>query len=108
MKLWIDDLRPVPDWFKDGSDEVVWAKTSVEAIQAIDAHRLTLTHISFDHDLGGDDKAIVVANHLEQLAHDGDIGEIVWTVHSRNPVGRDDIIRALRSCDRFWSKREGN
>ena len=43
MKLWIDDIRPIPneDW--------IHAKTVNEAVRAL--HRFDFTVISFDHDI---------------------------------------------------------
>ena len=74
MKLWVDDLRPPPlGW--------IWAKTSIEAIDAL--NQSVVSALSLDHDLGGDDTTRPVV--LWMCEND------VWPdeihVHSANPVG---------------------
>lgn len=80
-KLWIDDIRDAP------SAEWTIARTSEEAIAALSGEHFS--HISFDHDLGGDDTSRrVVMWMCEQTA----LGTgFQWAehlyVHSANPVG---------------------
>lgn len=99
-KLWIDDLRPAPmGW--------LWAKTPGEAIAILSSPDYDIHTISFDHDLGLDDKGQVidsegVAKWLEVRAANGEGRRIAWTIHSMNPEGRRYLELALRSCDRFW------
>lgn len=54
--------------------------------------------ISFDHDLGGDDTAMVVVKRLIELDMDADGSfiprDFTFHVHSANPVGGENI-RAL-------------
>lgn len=76
--LWIDDLRPAPEGW-------LWAKTSQEAIAAIDAND-NFSMISFDHDLGGDDTSRVVVLWL--CEHD-DKWPASAKVHSMNPIGAE-------------------
>lgn len=93
-RLFIDDIRdPVePGW--------VVARTSAEAIASLE-HQGCPSEISFDHDLGGDDTAMVVARRLVDL--DLDAGgafipaDFVFSVHSANPVGRQNIIGLLHA-----------
>lgn len=90
MKLWIDDVRTPPD----NDSDWVWVKTSKNAIEIID--KITsITEISFDHDLGGDDTTIPVVNHLEQLAYHIQITPCVMKIHSQNPVGRKNLQIAI-------------
>jgi len=99
MKLWIDDLRSPPDngWF--------WTKNSSDALVVIRlaAHQggVILNEISFDHDLGGEDIAVKVANEIERLVYLGHLKMPAWKIHSANPVGRANLERALRSAERF-------
>ncbi|WP_275792893.1 cyclic-phosphate processing receiver domain-containing protein [Prescottella equi] len=74
MKLWVDDLRtPPPGW--------EWAKSSAEAIEALQTGKVTA--LSLDHDLGGDDTTRPVV--LWMCEHE--IWPTVVRVHSANPVG---------------------
>lgn len=93
MKLWIDDLRPAPDGW-------VWAKTSNEALEIIGKTLLkNIELISFDHDLGGDDTAVPIVNYIEErVVQFGDPAPLML-VHSQNPVGRDNLKRAIRAID---------
>ena len=87
-KLFIDDLRfPVDNTWNI-------ARTSQEAIDFIKLNGLPGT-ISFDHDLGGDDTAIVVINWMIDQILDGKLiipKNFTYTVHSANPVGKANII----------------
>lgn len=94
MKIWIDDIRKPPDW------DWLWARSSAEAITLLDTY--PVNHISFDHDLGGDDTAMRVAVVIEKRAHDDTMGPVEWAVHSANPVGRDNIRKCMESAERFW------
>jgi hypothetical protein len=82
MKLWIDDERPMPDGYSEH------ATSSAAAIQLIDDARLSLTLVSFDHDLGGDDTTRPVM--LWMIDHD------VWPdtirFHTANPIGREWLV----------------
>jgi molecular chaperone DnaK (HSP70) len=96
MRLWIDDLRDPPD------DTWIWAKTSTEALHALATRQVT--EVSFDHDLGGDDTTMRVANYIERLAAQGRRAPPKWSVHSANPVGKENLIRTLSSAERLWIK----
>lgn len=98
MKLWIDDLRSPPE------DNWVWAKNSVEALARLAQSVMPefhITEISFDHDLGGADVSITVANELERMVYMGFIPMPVWFIHSANPVGRQNLARTLQSAERY-------
>ena len=103
MKLWIDDLRAPPD------DSWTWAKDSVQArnrvTQAI-IGLFALQEVSFDHDLGGNDNGVIVADLIEDAAFVGKLPRIKWFVHSANPPGRDRIRAAMESADRYWDAQE--
>lgn len=82
--LFIDDLRDSPDV------EWVVARSSSEAISLL-KERGCPARISFDHDLGGDDTAMVVAKWLIDTDLDCS-GRFLpdkfdFSVHSANPVG---------------------
>lgn len=98
-KLFIDDLRDPP-----GNGWII-ARSATAA-------KLALAHggigfVSFDHDLGDDEDGTGydVAAWIEEHAANGALPRISWTVHSANPVGRERIVMAMRSADKFWSMR---
>lgn len=90
MRLWLDDIRPAPDGW-----------VHARSVRAAVTHLATgqVTEISLDHDLGdhahdgGDGIAVVdwMAEH-DVWPPDG------LTVHSGNPVGRDQM---LATVDRY-------
>lgn len=94
MRLWLDDIRMPPDasWH--------WVKTSAEALAALTSD---VTELSLDHDLGGDDTAIRVANAIERKAREGLLNRIVWHVHSANPVGAARLRAAMQGAERQWA-----
>lgn len=96
MKLFIDDLRNAPD-----STWVV-ARTSDDAI-AIIAEGIPQV-ISFDHDLGGLDTAMKVVNFIMESVLDGYLVfpiEFLFTVHSANPVGAENITVKMNNLLNF-------
>lgn len=96
-KLWIDDVREAPKGW-------VWAKTSSQAMcilaTTVNTPDFPL-HISFDHDLGGDDTTIPVANLLEEMVEDGTLKVYFnWSVHSANPVGSKTLNTILEKVSK--------
>lgn len=87
ISIWLDDKRPMPPDF--------------------DVHVNDSIRISFDHDLGDEDgvgDGYDVAKWIEEQAYYGNISPVKWTVHSDNPVGIQDIKRAMKSAERFWNE----
>jgi hypothetical protein len=102
-RLFIDDLRnPV-------STSWVVARTSAEAIALMET-RGCPCEISFDHDLGGNDTAMVMVKRLIELDLDAEgrffPDNFIFSVHSANPVGRDNIVGLLRSYLRHRARRD--
>jgi hypothetical protein len=100
-KLWLDDVRPPPDlsW--------TWINNAPAAYNAV--LQLDIDEISFDHDLG--DKFMTgytIAQAIEERAYFGNIKRMKWSIHSANPVGRDNIHAAMNNADKFWDKHEGD
>lgn len=94
MKMWLDDIRIPPIDFD------IWVKNATDAINEI--KKGTITHISFDHDLGLDSlTGYDVACYIEENVFNGKIDPISWSIHSANPVGRKNITMAMESCERF-------
>lgn len=102
MKLWIDDVRNPP------SDKWIWAKNSFDALRIIKDNWMGITFISFDHDLGGDDTSVRVADFIEEQAAMNAYRRFEWDIHSANPVGRKRLRQALEKADEHWDKWEHN
>ena len=93
MKLWIDDKRKAPEGW-------MHAKTAAEAIGWLKSGD-SITHISFDHDLGegnGDGHDVVCV--VEELVHGRRMKMPEMTVHSSNPVGAKRIQQAIDAIKR--------
>lgn len=87
--LWVDDLRPVPNEYRDNY-EVRWARDYDEAI--IELHRFRYDVICLDHDLGegptGYDLCkYIIAKHIYCPE---------YRLHTSNPVGRKNMTELLR------------
>lgn len=63
-------------------------------------------YIDFDHDLGEgfprQAGGYLVARYIEKLAFYGKISPIDYDIHSANPIGAENIRRAMQSAERFW------
>jgi len=92
-KMFIDDVRNPPpgDW--------VVVRSSDEALAYVQANGMP-AFISFDHDLGGDDTAIVFLRKLVDHVWNGDDSPPAYEVHSANPVGRLNIQSFMDSWKR--------
>ena len=102
--LWVDDQiddpsahgRHVPEGW-------IGVKTPLQACRYIKTGKVI--HIDFDHDLGmisNDRGGYLIARYIEKLAYEGKISRIDWSIHSANPVGRKNIVHAMRSAERSW------
>ena len=99
-KLYVDDLRN-----PKGNEKYVIARSSREAIELMTLRGCPI-FISFDHDLGGDDIAMIIVKWM--IERDLDLsGQFIpskfeFNVHSANPVGAKNIQSLLdnylRTC----------
>lgn len=109
MRVYLDDVRPMPDDFD------CLCLTANEAINLLRTG--LVTHISFDHDLGEPIEDVgsgyMVASKIEEwaygiykpyLEYGVKFPPLTWEIHSGNPVGRENIRRAMVSAERFWTK----
>ncbi len=96
MKLWLDDVRTMPDEYTHH------AKTASEAITII--QNMRVEEISLDHDLGNDEDGTGydVATYIEKCAFHGNISPIYMHIHSDNPIGVKRMKTALMNACRFW------
>jgi len=95
MRLYLDDVRPTPEGFD------LRAYTAQEAIDFLKAGKVTF--ISFDHDLGPPEAGTGydVACWIEEAVSDDLVVMPDWEVHSANPPGRDNIVAAMWSAERW-------
>lgn len=97
MKIWVDDLRPVPEGYE-------WAKSVNQAIYLVEkaeAGGEKVELLDLDHDLGdyysdGGD-AIKI---LDWLAERGAFYPV--RIHTANPVGRENMERMIA---RYWPEK---
>lgn len=101
MKVWLDDIREMPDEY------TVHVKTAAAAIELLNTGQVT--DISLDHDLGLPEEELgngyQVACWIEEAAFNGEIPKLEWRVHSQNNVGVNRMVIALRAADSFWETR---
>lgn len=93
-KLFIDDQRvPVDD-----SDEWRIVRSSDEARRLVISTGVPC-FISFDHDLGGEDTAMVFVDWLINAHLDGIIQNFpeAFDVHSQNPIGARNIRMKMQA-----------
>ena len=91
-KLFIDDERfPV-------TNDFVIVRNSADAIAYVEKFGCP-NFISFDHDLGGDDTAMVFVKWLIEKDLDDNVipSDFGYYIHSQNPIGRQNIDGLLRS-----------
>lgn len=102
MRVWLDDIRPVPPDFDK------WVKTAEEAIDLLRTGEVTF--ISLDHDLlpghymeSGLDEGTgyQVATFIEHEVKMGRIPMPGWACHSASLRGRQRIIMAMTEAGRY-------
>ena len=112
MKIWLDDIRPMPSPPRDGKTHYpfdinapydIHCGNAGDIMQLIEAG--VVTFISFDHDLGIGETGYEVAKKIEELAHNGKLKPIEYKVHSANYVGAVAIRDAMESAWRAWHSR---
>lgn len=99
MKLYLDDVRETPEGFD------ARAYTAQEAIAYLETGKVSL--ISFDHDLGAPENGTGydVAKWIEEQAHmNSSFFVPFYIIHSANPVGRENILNAMKSAVRVGTR----
>lgn len=91
MKLWVDDIRPAPD------ETWTVAHNYDAAIFWLAQRGIKL--VSLDHDLGEDRTGYDIVCAIERWMIEGDYKPPAIDVHSANPVGRRNIMAAVRSIE---------
>ena len=96
MKLWLDDLRPVPYGY-EGTKSVNEAK---KLIQEAEHNGIEIEALDLDHDLGDyADQGGDAIRLLDWLAERGTFYPV--EIHTANPVGRANMERILA---RYWGE----
>ena len=96
MKLWLDDLRPVPYGY-EGAKSVNEAK---KLIQEAEHNGIEIEALDLDHDLGDyADQGGDAIRLLDWLAERGTFYPVEF--HTANPVGRANMERILA---RYWGE----
>ena len=96
MKLWLDDLRPVPYGY-EGAKSVNEAK---KLIQEAEHNGIEIAALDLDHDLGDyADQGGDAIRLLDWLAERGTFYPV--EIHTANPVGRANMERILA---RYWGE----
>ena len=98
MNIWLDDIRSAPENTK-------WDAHCFNARAAILLIKTgKVKYISFDHDLGPGPTGYDVALEIEELAAKKKIPPISYYIHSANPVGAQNIRRAMERAIAFWKE----
>lgn len=103
MKIWLDDERPMPAGFD------IHIKNASDLISLIEADKGDkIEKISLDHDLGeGRLTGYDVAKAIEKMyASHEMVNWISFRVHTANPVGRKNIVAALKSAFDYWCQHQ--
>lgn len=96
MKLWLDDLRPVPYGY-EGAKSVNEAK---KLIQEAEHNGIEIEALDLDHDLGDyADQGGDAIRLLDWLAERETFYPV--EIHTANPVGRVNMERILA---RYWGE----
>lgn len=96
MKLWLDDLRPVPYGY-EGAKSVNEAK---KLIQEAEHNGIEIEALDLDHDLGDyADQGGDAIRLLDWLAERETFYPV--EIHTANPVGRTNMERILA---RYWGE----
>lgn len=88
-KLYLDDLRPIPNNFIGVRDYDGFVKFITE--QSLP------NFISFDHDLGEGKTGYDCAKFLVEFCLDKNLKLPKFFVHSQNPVGKENIEKLLEN-----------
>lgn len=96
MLVWLDDERPMPPEYTNH------VRTAAEAIELLKTGEVQT--ISLDHDLGGawNGTGYDVAKFIEQEAVAGRLKRIRVYMHTQNPVGKENMRKALCNAHRAW------
>lgn len=91
MKIWIDDIRPIPEGYD------VWIKRVDEAIDFISIHKDEISLLDLDHDAG--DYFCYGGDYIKILDWMEEKGiSIPISIHSGNPYGVQRMWQIIQHC----------
>jgi len=91
MKVWIDDLRPIPKGYD------IWIKRVDKAIDFISIHKDEISLLDLDHDAG--DYFCYGGDYIKILDWMEEKGiSIPISIHSGNPVGIKKMQQIIKHC----------
>lgn len=100
MRVWLDDVRPMPSGFD------IHCRTAKEARAALASGKVTF--ISFDHDLGdsspNEETGYSVGQSISLMAYFGTLPRLDWAIHSANPVGAANIRFTMANAEKAWDR----
>lgn len=106
IDIYLDDERSIPANYPENT---ILCRTVKEALDKIVEADYNIGMISFDHDLGienrpeGYNNGYDLACHIEKMVYDGLIKQpFKFYIHSQNPVGRERIKSVLRQIKLFF------
>ena len=112
MRMWLDDIRPKPEGYD--MEYKTYHEFSAHLF-IFSVYDWKISHVSFDHDLGGDKdpwgneltgmscaKALV----RYDFEHDLLTNDFTFNVHSANPVGTENIRCYLNNYLRLKKEEE--
>lgn len=100
MRVYLDDERPMPEYF----DTLV--RTAEEAIALLKTGKVHT--ISLDHDLGTELTGYDVAKYIEKAVITGEIEMMHVLLHTHNPVGKENMRKAIYSAKLFVMEKRKN
>jgi hypothetical protein len=93
MKIWLDDIRDPPD-----SNWTVFRKVTDDLVELF----FSAEEVSLDHDLGDDtETGYDFLRRVESHMSNNRCKLPTIHIHSMNPVGRDNMLKAIRSLKRM-------
>jgi len=104
-QLFLDDERIPEDvfWINIPKGDYVIVRTAEQFKQYIQEHGLP-SHVSFDHDLGDDPNGYDCAKWLVNYCIETKQKFPSYTVHSQNPIGKDNIIGYIDNYKRVYGE----
>ena len=92
IKLWVDDVRDAPDesWMVARNFDVAIFWLAQRGVSVV----------SLDHDLGEEKTGYDIACAMERWMVEGDYDPPEIRIHSANPVGRGNMLRAVEAIER--------
>lgn len=95
MKLWLDNVRPLPEEF----DRRV--ATAAEAIALVRSGEVT--HLSLKYDLGeGAGTGLDVVRWIERTARQGGLAPLVVRIHETEPAMLVRMSHAMARARHYW------